>query len=344
MSKELFARLAAAAPDVVPIEGQRWIKRESDEDAELLGKADVEFLRLSRQLGASLIKRGENRFVASIGLPDTEFTVDGLEPAQPTPALFQLAILDLDVTPSASESEIREILQGQSDNDPEYEGHDLTQIEPLFPNISYFKIIDDDEYFDDIGRILGVLICQSEVSLPLEISDGIRSAYVDIFKNSSSSYPTVLALQGLLAAFWQTQYIEIYRTIEQLFPATMMKAFSDKIGFKGANLTLNRHTAETLGWRPKEEGALEALVRSLPSHTLEEFRQAFGIDSTLDDMPAHVSRALYRLRNSIVHYRGPTELSSISLTDWQKIVESICKFSLHAYATFGRTYFHSEAV
>lgn len=342
VSKELFAKLASAAPSVIPSEGDRWVKRASEVDSTLLAKASVRPLRLSRQLGACHIQHESERYVVAVGLPDLEPTIDGLQPTELTPALFQLSVLTLNIEPSGTEAQIRDILQGASSADKSYEGHDLSEIADLFPYLVSFKVSGEEAFLDDIERVLGLLICWTEITLPLEITESIRLAYIDVFKNSSASYPIVLALQGLVSAFWQTQYIELYRTIEQLFPATAIKAFSDKIGYRGANRDLNQYAHQTLGWRPKEDGALEALVRSLPSKFIEEYRQALKIKSDVEDVQMQVSKVLYKLRNSIVHYRGPSEISKMSDSDWQKIVELTCKFSNHVYSKFARSYFQSD--
>lgn len=340
MSKDLFGRLEARAPEFASSDASRWIKRLSDEDSELLAKADIDTVRLGRHLGGCHITHRDMQVVSIVGLSDHEYNIEGLYEIDATPALFQLTILSLELSPTETDAEIRDALEGQDSSVQDYDGHELDQIANLFPPVSYFAVEKSGSTFlSDIRRVLGIAICKSEYDLPLDLRDPVRLSFIEVFEGSSDQYPVTLALQGLVSAFWQTQFVEIYRTIEQLFPAKSLKTLADKIGYRGANSTLRLELADALGWHPREDGALSSLVNDLPGEIIEQYRQVFGIPSDAKDLPAAVAKNIYQTRNAIVHYRGPNELGQISEANWRLIIEATCRFSVHAYSTVSRSYF-----
>lgn len=340
MSSELFNRLVSAAPEFVSGNNGRWIKRKSDADADILTRARADAVRLGRHLGACLVDYNGHTHIILVGLGDLEFTISGLSACDSTTALFQLAVSKLDLSPTASEAAIRDALQGQDSSHQDYDGHDLDTIEPLFPQMTYAEVTDQESFFlKDVYRILGVAICKSGYELPLDLSSDSRELFVDIFENSSEHFPIHIALQALVASFWQTQFVDIYRTVERMFPVITVLELSRKIAYRQPKIDLNTALSEILGWRPKEDGALESLVRTLPKEIVEGYRQCFEIPHETKDINSEVSRKIYRTRNSIVHYRGPEDTEKLSSDQWQGIIQLTCRFAMHVYDRLASQYF-----
>jgi hypothetical protein len=340
MSGELFNRLVSAAPEFASGDNARWIKRKSDNDAKILSKARADAVRLGRHLGACLLDYDGRTYIILVGLGGLEYTITGLSACTSTPALFQLAVSGLDLTPTATEAEIRNALQDQDSSQEDYDGHELDAIEPLFPHMTYAEVTDHASLFlKDVYRVLGIAICKSGYELPLDLDEESRKAFVDVFENSSEHYPIHLALQGLVASFWQTQFVEIYRTIERLFPVIPVSKLSKRISFSNPTIELNSALYDTLGWRPKEDGALENLVRLLPKDIIESYRQSFGIQPDAENLNTLVSRHIYNTRNSVVHYRGLNDAATLSDEQWQSIIQLTCRFSIHIYQRLAAQYF-----
>jgi hypothetical protein len=339
VSNELFGRLIAAAPGLDLGTAARWITRLSEEDADLLAKAKTDGLKLGRKLAVACRKYDGRQFVSLIGFDNVSLDIDGLQRIDPSPAHFQLTVLAVDLNPTGSEAEIRDALEGRDKSDSTYAGHDLSEIDALFPSIDYFEILPDAPIAAlDMDRLLGLAICKSNFEAPLNLAKELREVFTDIFETAPPNYPAFLALQGLVSAFWQTQYLELYRTIEQLFPAHAVSTLAAKIAYSDTPHSLFSELNRALGWRPQEEGALERLVSDVPTDIIEIMRQVFGVPSEKENWKTLVSRQIYAVRNSNVHFRGAVDGFYLSELDWTKLNTAMGRMSLHLYSAIGSPY------
>ncbi len=149
MSNDLFARLVDAvevSPDRVlsKSDGSRWIKRLSDEDADLMSQADiVEACIVTRHLRALLLQHEGRRFLCVSGLETNDDLPDGFEALELTPGFFSIAISELDLLPNASPIEIFDTIESNFGGEEGYDGHDLEDVVKLFPDVSIFDLKED---------------------------------------------------------------------------------------------------------------------------------------------------------------------------------------------------------
>lgn len=341
LSIELFSKLISAVDSIdLGGTGNRWIERESAQDADLLATGDTRPLRLGRRLGALLITHNGDNFLALTGVPNmSSLALDGLTHRPPSPALFQLAVSQLDLRPSASSSLIRDALEGRSDRVAGYNGHQLREIEPLFDPISFWEIGANFIYAKDIRRILGSAICRSGFELPLAITDDLRRKFDNLFTSGDDHLPFALLLQALLAAFWQTQFVEIYRCVEQLFPAELLLSLKKQFRMRRSLRDINERINRSLNWRPREDTAIRTLFEYVSRNTAEEFRVAFNLPAGQQDLRSAISTETYKLRNSVVHYRSTSNTVILSDNNWNNINFAMLNLSDELYARYAADFF-----
>lgn len=341
MSHQFFARILGAVTDIdLTDSGARWIIRESERDSIFMAEAEVETLRLGRRLGTSILEHEGERIAVFAGLDgQLSLQLEGLAQRESSPALFQLAALSLDLKPTATTSEVRDVMEGRSNQADDYVGHDLKEIENLFQDLTYWNIDSNYIYTQDIHRLTGAAICKFNFETPLPIEEPLKILFERIFRESDEHLPYSLLLQAVLASFWQTQFVEIYRCIEQLFPAQKVLLLRKKLRSKRKLGDINLFLAESLSWRPHEDSSLMSLVDVCPQDLIDEFFIAFEMDHAAEDYRKSISNRIYRTRNSIVHYRSSDSLVKYSDERWQRINSALLKLADELYKTFGSLYF-----
>lgn len=345
MSTELFGRLIGHVSSIdLTNSGNRWITRKSDADANFLTSASLEKIRLSKNLGAARMEFSGNVVFAFVGIPtEGHDTLEGLTPIEITPAYFQLAVDALNLRPVATESEIRDALEFESDRTPGYSGHSLEQISPLFPAVSCWLATSDDLYLNDVNRTLGSAICRLKVETPLEIPNHLIEEFDRCFINSDQNFPFHLLIQALVSSFWSTQFVEIYRAVEQLFPAHYASELklSLNLPHEQALVEISRALHNTVGWRPQEDLSLRHLLSHVSKSSLSRVKACLGLNDDNEDFQS-VANRVYKIRNSSVHYRSFGESISLSEENWSSLNQCMLVIADELYSKFGPLFFQKE--
>jgi hypothetical protein len=93
----------------------------------------------------------------------------------------------------------------------------------------------------------------------------------------------------------------------------------------------------TLGWYPREEPSLEALLGHAVPEDLLAIVSALN-DKAPDDARSetYVARRIYRLRNALVHYRPFHQRFSFTEVDWNRLCEAMALLVFHIYGEINR--------
>jgi hypothetical protein len=88
----------------------------------------------------------------------------------------------------------------------------------------------------------------------------------------------------------------------------------------------------TLGWYPREEPSLEALLKNATQEDLETVALALG-----DRVPptsrseAYIAKRIYQMRNALVHYRPFHRKVSTRGIDWNRLCEAMARLVFDVY-------------
>lgn len=342
MSKDLFAKLVdavQASPDRVLTNSAapRWIKKLSDEDATLLSQADVrEACLVTRHLRASLLEHEETKFLCVSGLETDEDLPAAFEAFELTPGLFALTVSELKLVPKASAIEIFDTIDSSFQGAVGYEGHELEDVTKLFPDVSIFQLDNDADSSGSIWRSLGVLLSAFYGQGPIELSEEALESLKDLYEAGSDHVPFKNIVQGHLAMSWSGLFLELYRAIEQLFSVPKLTNLtaewaSPKPFYEIAELLENQ-----LGWRPKEEDALRELIESCGDPLLDML--ASELCPNAGNKAQAVAKVIYRLRNSLVHFRSAMPEQDYSTEKWNNRICLMIKLVSKLYEKHGKNY------
>ena len=339
MSEALFDLLIGrvAESGVSVPETKRWVRRLNNDDAEMMAKAKCTKLVLSRQQKTILISYQSKLYFGVAGFAVCDVLPEGLKIIDLTPALFSLAQAELYLELTATVAEIRDILDSSQSDIADYHGDDVTQISKLFTPVFFYEVNSYFEIGSSIERLTGSYVCRAYVAGPLLIEEQTRERLSALFESSGEYIPFLVVLSGVLSFSWNSLFLELYRCLEYLYPVPRLSDLC-------AELTLNRplhEVAELLGrllsWRPREDESLIRVLRYCSAGPAREVLQALGHEANdeSEQLTELSARAVYQLRNSIVHFRPSTHQQAIGETEWNMLVRAMADFIAEAYKKVG---------
>ncbi len=337
LSNKFFSRLISHAEKAgVTIEGPhsgRWIKKQNENDLTLMTKADCsDVLKLTRTLRAVKIKHETESWLVCWGFSELQSVPDGLLAIDVTPALFCISVEEADIRPTATGLEVKEAIDAFHKDQDGYEGHDLEDISRLFDVCQAFKIDPNFYYASDFPRLIGLIFVTSYFDGPMDLSEPTLEKMATIFETGSEYLPYELLLQGVLSISWRGFFLELYRCVEQLFPAAVLPDFVNDLGDVRPLIDLAKILETRLSWRPKENEALVELFRGLPEDDLNLFQRALGLQFSEGADPYEVvGRRVYALRNSFVHFRPALEDAKMDKIDVDLLLQAMMNFVMNVY-------------
>lgn len=352
MSSHLFERLTSAAKqrglDIANASEVRYIRRLSEEDAELMAKADAHTLAISRQVRMVRITSGMRTLFCVFGLPEPDQMPLGLELDELTPGNFAVSVLEarVQILSSITASEIRDTIEGQFVGSTGYEGHQLDEIARLFPCPTVYRVVNDEPYMQSDYRVLGALVARSYIDGPIQISSDTLERLWIIFERESQFIPHQNLVQGLMAISWENLFLEAYRCLEQLYAEPRVSALKAQwrstLSLRDLAILLEQH----LSWRPKEDEALAKIINCSDPAYVAGLCNAFGIGEPSPEnivpRTEKVAREVYKLRNSIVHYRPIHQAIRKSDSEWDNVVLALLDVISNVYELRGGPFFEAE--
>lgn len=348
MNKTLFGRLVDHAdrqgiPIAHPDDG-RFIKRQDDDDAAILTSARVAALPVTRQIRLVRIDHKRERYFCIFGLPEPDGKLLGLECVPATPALFTLSVVEAKIHPrkTVTASQIKDALDDAFRVEGgDYAGHDLAQIAPFFPDLVVYRVTTPLEYHDIIERVLGSILVRTSLDGPILLESDTVKKFILVFEAGSPLIPYRNLIQGILSISWDYLFVEIYRCVEQLYSLPRIERLKKEMPCSSSIREMAKLLEDYLSWYPKEEEALQALVRLCTEHTVTVICTGLdgGDGETHDSRSCAAARELYKLRNRIVHYRPAHDNIEKPEADWNIVIRGMLEIIAHLYETKGPSFF-----
>lgn len=235
-----------------------------------------------------------------------------------TGGMLSALLCETPIRPIASISEIRNIVGGLDANqDSDYEGHDKEDIKRLFPTINVFSAENIDEL--DHEKIVFSL-CLDEVKngdswIGEELSDYLYGlCSLDVL-----NIPYKTLSRSIFDADESSLFLALYRCLEALYAYSAATALSGKLGLNQDWPEVAVALEDTLGWYPRESDSLTDLMKHAVSHDLNYMLTAVGQNPdeySGENRHAGAARHIYKLRNSLVHYRPAHQHLDYQEIDW----------------------------
>lgn len=245
--------------------------------------------------------------------------------------LLTLVISDLEIQPKSHLGyEIVQILI--SDQSVKAVGINSSLIKPLFPKIQFF-FIEENSIFNSysIEQLFICVLLENRNRLKLNWDEDALNAISATLTPPHTNFPYHCLINSLQSQLWSNAFLEVYKPLEFLFSIPKVKKLRELINSNTDLVNLAIHVENSLGWRASEEQAFEALIGMLSELQNNSISRAcLSLNETDSDQPNPAKR-IYKLRNSIVHFRPATTPNDIGVEQWRLIVKELCKSAIELY-------------
>lgn len=215
--------------------------------------------------------------------------------------------------------------------DEKYAGHDFSDLEKYFLPVSIFGLKKDSLLSDkSVFQIaVNILSDNNQISV-LNFQESVLKRYNRLSISKELKIPFELLLNSMLTSKFKFCFLELYRIIERLFPVTYLQEFHTKskspIQFSEFVSELENITS----WKPKEDEALKKILEkngTEKNKIIADLTKEKGFGENL-------SNYIYKLRNSIVHFRMLHDEIEHTFEEWNNLIHSILDLIEEQYINF----------
>ncbi|GEK21430.1 hypothetical protein [Cellulomonas xylanilytica] len=332
----VFRRLADYCADhgveIADPRGARWVHANPSADAFLIGLDVRATLSFGRHRHLAWLEHQGEHYLALVGFTfepdDLRYAV--LDDVQG----FDVCLLaELPIYPTASAAQVRNVVEAGIMGDPGYIGHDNAAIMDLFPTIQLVQNATPLQEVIAWPAFLTLCVQESLVSGSW-IQEPLAGSLVSLAELEVPSLPYQELCRAVLDLDPRNVYMSLYRCIEATYAYDRATALA-----KLLSVTLPWHEIAAqldaeMGWRPPELQSLNATLAHANESDLYEICDC--LNATVGkDVRASAGRAIYLLRNKIVHYRPTTEPFRMDSVDWNRACNLLVAISVevfdHAY-------------
>ncbi len=155
-----------------------------------------------------------------------------------------------------------------------------------------------------------------------------------LFIEGANKIPYESLLFSLVSVSWKYSFLDIYRCIERLFPISALEDLHKKLNpnIKYSLLNFADDIESYIGWRPKENGALNKLINHSPKIARQILRQVKADIKGIEE--AKLGDFIYKIRNSIVHFRPAIQPIKLDDNNWNQLIHSCLLVIEYWYAKY----------
>lgn len=305
----------------------------NDEEEELL--KDLALTYVSRVTPSRVILRydyGALNVFALSGFNDAVSSA-WLDRADLGGAILTAVLADLKPRIIGNIDLVRQVVDAQDGRDKDYSGHSPVAIGALFQSVRSFVGNDIDEAEND-KIIFDFMLAEAELSdnwLDSELCSALRQ----LMTLDLTGIPFKTLARSVLDTDPASLFMALYRCLESLYAYSGASKLRSMLNIQATWETVAVALESSLGWRPTEATSLERLVAMGYKEDLVKVRDAI-IPAFPGGGPSQLQRAatehLYKLRNSVVHFRPAHSLIDLNRVDWKVLSEALINLICYSYS------------
>jgi hypothetical protein len=127
-------------------------------------------------------------------------------------------------------------------------------------------------------------------------------------------------------------FLALYRCLEALYAHSQTHRLMSDLGIDRPWTDMAQTLEAALGWHPREEPSLEALLCHAIPDDLKAVASALNSEIPQNSrVEVYVAKKIYQLRNSLVHYRPFHHSIDFEGVDWNRLCEAVALLVLHIH-------------
>lgn len=308
----------------------RWVATRKEDREFLVYAKLVQQLPLSPTLKAASFDFRNQTYLITAGFDSPE-PPEGFAQLDLSGGILTAFLYEAALRPSATTIEIREVIEVGDNRDRGYDGHDFAQIRSLYSSIQVFT---RESQPDEDAKKSFLLLCLADRRrYDHWIDDGLARSLSGLITVNTTAIPFDVLCRAILDFDPSTMFLALYRSLEALYSREQTMSLKTAIGIPKSWVELAQELELHLGWHPREEPSLEAVLKSAQLDDLTSVLEALGVTTPVDgDLHRLVTRKIYTLRNNLVHYRQLQQSFSPQNIDWCRLCEAMNSIVMAVYA------------
>jgi hypothetical protein len=300
----------------------------NDEEKEWLKELKIlHQKRITTKFKTALFEFKNKEYFVVIGL-DNQVEIENLEKIEINAGIITALLFELEVPilQKASSYEIaNEIFYENQDKLTKY---DFNQVLKFFEPVIVYQLYDSspfksqntNQYEKNYIKLSGIYVVKSDQITSLNFSNETKNKFEQIFIEGSENIPYENLVLSLLSNSWQYSFLDLYRCIERIFFIPKLEEIHKYLNIQCTLIKFSTDIEEYLGWRPKENDAINEIIDNSPQEIikiLEEVGLSVNGTST-----GKCGELIYKIRNSIVHFRPANQKLKLDDQYWDKLIRA----------------------
>jgi len=266
----------------------------------------------------------QKKYFVAIGWHTQEISEEVIQFVEPNAGILTALLFELKVPVSQNADPYYIANEIFYESDQPIIKYDFSLVAKLFEPISIYQIQEGSPFVNqddiDIIRLSGFYAIKNRQLISLKFSALTLSTFEKLFIEGSKNIPCENLLLSLVSVYWKYAFLDVYRCIENLFCISALEDLHKKLKIADSLLKFSSDVENYIGWRPKENEALNKLIDNSPEEAISFFQEIkVFIDSQGE---GKYGELIYRVRNSIVHFRPATEEIKLDDENWDKLINS----------------------
>lgn len=273
-------------------------------------------------------------YIALVGF-DFEPRQQAVSSIDVSPGMAVCVLSELAPQPIATPAVIRNVVEvGSMDEGPGYAGHRVESIQSLFPSLQAMTCIDDLDN-EALWRLF-LMICVDECERGGSwVEEPLSQSLITLGRLELPLMPYSAICRSIFDLDPRSLFMALYRCIEATYAAESSKRLVERLGLELPWQSIAEALERELGWRPQEASSLNLVLGQALRQDLIDICECLNVVAG-DDVSTSAGRAIYALRNSIVHFRPGTNEVAMHEIDWNRLcqlmVNVVVDVFTHAYA------------
>lgn len=336
-NKALFGRLTSFAAQreysVPDPSAPRWVHANPNADEVLKAAVLRNSMSFGRFRHLAWLEVDGQHFVATIGF-DYEVDDRGFELLEDIQGFDVCLLAELPVSPSVSAAEVYNVVAASSrDSDPMYRGHDNVQIVSLFPPVRVF--VSTEPITEELIWPIFLSISSEESRtggswIESELADrlsALAEANVDLL-------PYKEVCRSTLDLDPRSLFMSLYRCVEATYAHDKATKLKQDLSIEHEWHKIAEVLENAMSWRPLEASSLNVVLAFAREDDLREVCDCLDVTLQGDtNLPSAAGKAIYQLRNRIVHYRPALAPVDFEEIDWNRLCIALVSIAHEVFYT-----------
>ncbi|MEU2166915.1 hypothetical protein ACH47V_05985 [Micromonospora chersina] len=291
-------------------------------------------IRFGNHRSLTHLWKSEEHYIGLLGF-DIEPELPQVTPVAVNGGMATCLLSEVKPLPLAGPAQIRNIVEVGSMDDSDYSGHDCTAIQSLFPRIQMLQC--SQPLDKDSAWRLFLMLCAEECREGGSwVEAGLSDALVSLTDLNVPFMPYPAICRSMFDADPRSLFMALYRCIEATYAYESSRRLVERLALKTSWQDVAAALESELGWHPQEAMSLNLVLQYALEQDLREICSCLDVVDIGKDVQTAAGRAIYSLRNSVVHFRPGAREVEVEDIDWNKLcclmIGVVFSVFTHAYS------------